>query len=165
MAVRDDDRPFLARAVELAAQALDAGDMPFGSLLVSADGRVLREERNRVGGGNQTLHPELALAQWAPEHLEAAERAETTCYTSGEHCPMCSAAHAWAGLGRIVYASSARMYADWLAGWGVPGPAPVASLPIGAVAPQVVADGPDQDLAQRVKALHLSYVEQRRGRP
>ena len=33
--------------------------------------------------------------------------AACTVYTSGEHCPMCSAAHAWVGLGRIVYAVSA----------------------------------------------------------
>lgn len=38
----------------------------------------------------------------APEDmpLTAADRAAATVFTSGEHCPMCSAAHAWAGLGR-----------------------------------------------------------------
>ena len=37
----------LRRCVELAAEAVDAGDFPFGSVLVAADGRVLAEDRNR----------------------------------------------------------------------------------------------------------------------
>jgi len=24
-------------------------------------------------------------------------------YTSGEHCPMCAAAHGWVGIGKLVY--------------------------------------------------------------
>ncbi|MFE4337110.1 nucleoside deaminase, partial [Streptomyces sp. NPDC056831] len=38
----------LERAVQLAAEALRAGDQPFGSVLVSADGQILAEDRNRV---------------------------------------------------------------------------------------------------------------------
>ena len=78
----------------VAAQALEEGHDPFGSLLVDEHGTVLAEDRNRVGDGDQTLHPEIALARWAAAHLDAPGRAASTVYTSGEHCPMCSAAHA-----------------------------------------------------------------------
>jgi tRNA(Arg) A34 adenosine deaminase TadA len=37
----------LRRCVELAAEAVEAGDEPFGSVLVDGDGRVLAEDRNR----------------------------------------------------------------------------------------------------------------------
>ncbi len=42
-----EDLPYLRRCVELASEAVDAGDFPFGSVLVAGDGRVLAEERNR----------------------------------------------------------------------------------------------------------------------
>ncbi len=38
----------LLRCVELAEEALAAGDAPFGSVLVDAQGKRLREDRNRV---------------------------------------------------------------------------------------------------------------------
>ena len=41
------DLTHLRRCVELAAEAVAAGDFPFGSVLVAADGRVLAEDRNR----------------------------------------------------------------------------------------------------------------------
>src|SRR6478609_5717789 len=102
--IDDTDVERLARAVELAREALEAGDEPFGSVLIAPDGRVLFEDRNRAGGGDETRHPEFEIARWAAGNLTSDERASATVYTSGEHCPMCSAAHAWVGLGRIVYA-------------------------------------------------------------
>lgn len=143
----------LRRCVELAATAVDAGDEPFGSVLVSAEGVVLREERNHVGGGDATQHPELALARWSTGHLTPDERAGATVYTSGEHCPMCAAAHAWVGLGRVVYASSSAQLAEWSSALGLPS-SPVAPLPIAAVAPAVVAEGPSDELAPIVRELH-----------
>src|SRR5690606_42128288 len=65
----------------------------FGSILVSASGQVLFEDRNRVAGGDHTRHPEFAIARWAAENLSTEARAAATVYTSGEHCPMCAAAH------------------------------------------------------------------------
>ena len=56
------------------ADALDAGDEPFGSVLADATGTALAEDRNRVAGGDRTRHPELALARWAAEHLTPEER-------------------------------------------------------------------------------------------
>jgi tRNA(Arg) A34 adenosine deaminase TadA len=73
------DEHHLRRAVELAAAARAAGDMPFGSLLVGPTGDVLAEERNTVAR-------------------------QTTMYTSCEPCPMCRGAIARSGLGRVVFA-------------------------------------------------------------
>lgn len=36
------------RSIELAGEALEAGDEPFGSVLVDGDGQVLCEDRNRA---------------------------------------------------------------------------------------------------------------------
>ncbi|WP_237690229.1 nucleoside deaminase [Nocardioides panacisoli] len=120
MTITEDDLRHLDRCVELAERAVEAGDEPFGSVLVAPDGSVLLEDHNHVSGGNGTRHPELAIALWAGDHLAPEERAAHTVYTSGEHCPMCAAAHAWVGLGRIVYATSTPQLLDWLADLGLP---------------------------------------------
>ena len=66
-----------------------------GSILVDQNGLTRFEDRNRVKDGDHTRHPEFAIARWAVDNLTPAERAVATVYTSGEHCPMCAAAHAW----------------------------------------------------------------------
>ncbi|NEN07254.1 nucleoside deaminase [Diaminobutyricibacter tongyongensis] len=164
MAIDESDLRFLARAVELAREALDAGDEPFGSVLVGGDGLVLREDRNRVSGGDETLHPEFELARWAARNMVAEERASATVYTSGEHCPMCSAAHAWVGLGRIVYAASAAQTSGWRAARGLPA-GPVESLPISVVAPGVPVDGPAPQFEAELRDLfeQLAIRSLRRG--
>ncbi len=155
--VDDADLAHLRRCIELARAALDAGDEPFGSVLVDADGRVLFEDHNHVVSGDATQHPEFAIARWAAEHLSPADRSRATVYTSGEHCPMCAAAHAWVGLGRIVYASSGVQTAGWLAELGL-GPAPVRPLPITQIAPDVPVDGPVPGLDEEVRELHRRRV-------
>lgn len=160
MSLSEQDLTHLRRCVELAREALDAGDQPFGSLLVDADGVVRREERNRAGAGDETQHPELALARWSAS-LTAEERASSTVYTSGEHCPMCAAAHGWMGLGRLVYAVSAAQLTAWRGEWGLPG-GPVRVLSVQDVAPDVVVDGPAPQLEDQMRALHERAV---RGSP
>ncbi len=160
--MKDDELPYLRRCVELAAEALAVGDQPFGSVLVGGDGAVLAEDHNRIASGDRTRHPEFELARWAAAHLPVAERAGATVYTSGEHCPMCAAAHAWVGLGRIVYAVSSAQLASWLTEWGAPLP-PVRMLPVTEVAPQVEVEGPVPELAEEVRALHRRFVERERG--
>jgi tRNA(Arg) A34 adenosine deaminase TadA len=156
MVVQDAELPCLRRCVELAAEALEAGDEPFGSVLVAGDGTVLAEDHDRVASGDRTRHPEFALARWSAARLTLAERAAATVYTSGEHCPMCAAAHAWVGLGRIVYVASSEQLAGWLVEWGVSAP-PVRTLPVHEVAPGVVVDGPVPELVEEVHALHRRF--------
>lgn len=154
--ISDIDVQHLSRCIDLAEQALREGDKPFGSVLVGADGRVLAEDRNRESSGDPTRHPEFELARWAAQHLAPADRAAATVYTSGEHCPMCAAAHGWAGLGRIVYASSSEQLSTWLAEFGAP-QSPVRPLPIQAIVRDIAVDGPVADLAPRIHELHRRW--------
>lgn len=158
--ITEEDKKHLARCVELARQALDAGDQPFGSVLVSGDGRVLFEDHNHVSSGDRTRHPEFEIARWAANNVPEAERAACTVYTSGEHCSMCSAAHGWVGLGRIVYAVSSAQYAEWMRGWGVP-PSAVRPLPISEVVNGIEAEGPVPEFVEQVRALHEENVRRR----
>lgn len=151
--INDIDLKYLQRCVELARIALEEGDEPFSSILVSENGDILIEDYNHVSGGDHTQHPEFALARWAANHMSIEERAKATVYTSGEHCPMCAAAHGWVGLGRIVYASSSAQLSQWLDEMDV-APARVRNLPIQAVIRDSVVDGPVPELAEQIRLLH-----------
>lgn len=153
MVVNDLDVRHLRRCVELACTALEAGHGPFGAVLVGPDGHTLYEDHNRVTDRDQTLHAELGVIRWAVANMAPVQRIRTTLYTSCEHCPMCAATHAWAGLGRIVYASSNAQLIRWLTELGAPA-SPVAMLPVHAVAPRIVVDGPAPELEQEIKALY-----------
>ncbi len=163
MSLSEQDLVHLRRCVELAREALEAGDEPFGSVLVDGDGNVRREDRNRTAGGDQTRHPEFELARWSTTAMTSDERARATVYTSGEHCPMCSAAHGWVGLARIVYAASAEQYLGWRAEAGIITPSPVSPLPVQAIAPHVSVSGPAPELAEELRVLHLRSLRRAAG--
>jgi tRNA(Arg) A34 adenosine deaminase TadA len=149
------DLQHLRRCVELARTALDNGHGPFGAILVGADGQTRCEDHNRVTDDDQTLHAELGVVRWAVANLAPVHRIRATVYTSCEQCPMCAAAHAWAGLGRIVYATSCAQLTKWLTEWRAPTP-PVAMLPISTVAPRAVVDGPAAELEEEMKSLYAA---------
>lgn len=146
---------FLERAVELAEEALTAGDGPFGTVVV-LDGQIVFEDRNRNSfgpHGDDTRHPELEAARWAAVNLTPTDRARAVTYTSTEHCPMCGAAHGWVGLGRIVYAISGEQLRAWRDEWGWP-PSPVLDVRVGDLVPGLQVDGPVQELEERLRAIH-----------
>lgn len=162
--ITDVDRQHLQRCVELAARALSTGDEPFGSVLVSSAGEVLFEDHNHVAGGDHTQHPEFAIARWAATNMTPVERAQATVYTSGEHCPMCAAAHGWVGLGRIVYASSGKQLGTWLTELNVP-ESPVRALSIGEVIKNAHVEGPVEEFAEQVRQLHVSFHARANSKP
>ncbi len=156
------DLKHLVRAVDLAEAALATDNDPFGSVLVAADGRVLFEDHNWESTGDATRHPEIDIARWAAANMTAGERAKATVYTSGEHCPMCAAAHAWVGLGRIVYAGSSEQLGQWRAEIGAAA-SPVAGLPINAIAPNLPVEGPEPSLSTRLRDLHHRRAKAKLG--
>ena len=70
---------------------------------------------------------------------------------------MCSAAHGWVGLGRIVYAVSSAQLGAWRSAWGAPA-SPVAPLSIREVVPGAVVDGPAPQLEDEVRDLHRRFA-------
>ena len=105
------DEAFLRRAIALAVEAREAGDMPYGSLLVGPAGDVLAEDRNTVvTDGDISAHPEFKLALWASRELASDVARETTMYTSTQPCPMCAGAIERSGLGRVVFALSSEQH-------------------------------------------------------
>jgi len=150
----------LKACVKLAREAMEDGDAPFGSVLLSSDGTILQSDRNRTvtgsgdGKPDATLHPEFTLARWAGLNLSAEERSKASVYTTGEHCPMCSAAHAYCGLGPIVYISSSKQYGEWMKQAGVDA-GKVRPLAIEEVVTGVSVTGPVEGWDEEVKKLHL----------
>ena len=157
--ISETDLTHLKRCVELAREALEKGDQPFGSVLVSKDGEVLFEDHNHIAGGDYTQHPEFNIARWVGQNMAEAERADATVYTSGEHCPMCSAAHGMVGLGRIVYVSSSEQFGEWKDEIGINETPRVRALAIEEVIVNAQVDGPVPGLAEEVKELHRQYYK------
>ncbi|KAH8178986.1 cytidine and deoxycytidylate deaminase zinc-binding region domain-containing protein [Sarocladium implicatum] len=175
--VSAQDIEYLRQCVSLASEALTTGDAPFGSVLVNTStSTVLARDRNRTVSGSSpllpgspqgpdaTLHPEFTLARWAGLNLTPEERAKCTVYTSGEHCAMCAAAHAWVGLGRIVFASSTVQLGAWRDELGVVQAKVVNPLGINEVAPGIEIEGPVEEFAEQMKELHRKHRDMKAGK-
>jgi tRNA(Arg) A34 adenosine deaminase TadA len=105
-----DHERFLRLAFDIARKAAQAGEHPFGCLLVGPDGNVIMEQRNafRAEGGDMTAHAERMIATRASKTYPPEFLALCTLYTSAEPCAMCSGALYWAGVGRIVFGQTER---------------------------------------------------------
>jgi tRNA(Arg) A34 adenosine deaminase TadA len=102
----------LRRAIELAHEARERGNAPFGAVLVGEDGRIFAEDQNTVNTERDvTGHAEANLIRAAFPSVDTEALAASTLYASAEPCAMCSGAIFWAGVGRVVYGlSAARLY-------------------------------------------------------
>ena len=97
----------LRRAIEVAWQARQHGNHPFGAILVDASGSILLEAENSVVTDRDcTGHAELNLMRKASQQFDRTILAECTLYTSTEPCAMCAGSIFWGGVGRVVYGLS-----------------------------------------------------------
>jgi tRNA(Arg) A34 adenosine deaminase TadA len=157
------DEGHVRRCVALAELALQAGDDPFGAVLVDGEGVVVAEAMNREATDRDpTAHPELHLVRWAIANLTPQQRADATVYTSGEHCPMCAAAQGWAGIGRIVAAVTSERLSEWRASWGLP-EGPVRPMPAAHVAPGLTVIVPVPGFEEPMRRLHERASARRAG--
>src|SRR5699024_10465369 len=117
--IDETDRVDLKRCVELAEEALEKGNAPFGSLLLSSDGEVLFEDHNRNAGGDDTRRPDFEIARRAASNRSEEERHPAPVDTPAEHGSLCAPARGLAPLGRTVYASSREQLRHGHAALGV----------------------------------------------
>jgi tRNA(Arg) A34 adenosine deaminase TadA len=103
----DLDDMFMARAVALSREKMQAGEGgPFGALVVK-DGHVIAEGWNQVTSTNDpTAHAEVVAIRRACQALGTFDLTGATVYTSCEPCPMCLSAIYWARCQRILFANT-----------------------------------------------------------
>ncbi|WP_117233591.1 tRNA adenosine(34) deaminase TadA [Vibrio maerlii] len=97
------DEFFMRRAMELAEQAENEGEVPVGAVLVK-DGEVIAEGWNRsIGTHDATAHAEVETLRRAGQVLENYRLLDTTLYVTLEPCPMCAGALLHSRVKRIVF--------------------------------------------------------------
>jgi len=97
----------MRNAIEVAANAREKGNHPFGALLAGPDGEVLMTAENTVNTDRDpTAHAETNLVRIAAKQFETDFLAECTLYASTEPCPMCAGAIYWSNIGRVVFGLS-----------------------------------------------------------
>jgi tRNA(Arg) A34 adenosine deaminase TadA len=100
------DEQFMDLAVEVARQGIEAGQTPFGAVIV-LDGRVVAASYNTVWRDvDPTAHAEINGLRHASGSLKSIDLSGGSIYTTCEPCPMCLAAIHWAKLDRVVFGAA-----------------------------------------------------------
>ena len=84
-----DHQTYMARALELAAQAAQVGDVPVGCVIVR-DGEIIGEGNRREENGDATAHAELEAIRDACQRVGSWRLHGCTLYVTLEPCPMCA---------------------------------------------------------------------------
>ena len=95
---------YMTRALELAQDCIADGDVPVGCVIVSPDGRVVGEGRNRrEADGLATAHAEVEAITMACKTLGSWRLTDCTLYVTLEPCPMCAGAIINARVAEVRY--------------------------------------------------------------
>jgi tRNA(adenine34) deaminase len=96
----------MERALALAQAAGEAGEVPVGALLLSAQGTVLAEAANRRERDcDPTGHAEIVALRRGCQVLQNWHLTGCTLYVTLEPCPMCAGAILQARVQTLVYAA------------------------------------------------------------
>ena len=95
---------YMLRALELAKQCISDGDVPVGCVIVSPDGKIIGEGRNRrEADGLATAHAEVEAINTACRALNTWRLSGCTLYVTLEPCPMCAGAIINARIAEVRY--------------------------------------------------------------
>lgn len=102
------DTRFMARALELAQAAAEAGEAPIGALVVDpATDEIVAEAHNRpIAGHDPAGHAEILALRAAAQKRENYRLTGLELYVTLEPCAMCAGAISHARIGRLVYGAS-----------------------------------------------------------
>lgn len=97
----------MARALELARQAGEAGEVPVGAVISDpATGEILGEGFNQpVGGHDPTAHAEIMAIRQAARRRGNYRLTGLDLHVTLEPCAMCAGAISLARIGRLVFAA------------------------------------------------------------
>jgi tRNA(Arg) A34 adenosine deaminase TadA len=100
------ENPIMTLALDTAAAAGAAGEVPVGAVVVDVGGQVIARSGNWVErDGDPTAHAEMVVLREAAARLGGKTLADCDLYVSLEPCPMCAAAIALARIRRLYFAA------------------------------------------------------------
>ena len=101
-----EDRAFIQRAFDMRQRAVDAGDRPYGAVVVR-DRVIIGQSGSRVIlDEDPTAHAELAAIRDAARRTQSRALHGAVLYSSARPCPMCEAAAYWAGIDAMIHGQS-----------------------------------------------------------
>ncbi len=107
--MNEQDEAFLRRAIQLAKEARDKGQEPFGAVLVKDD-RIMAEGGNQIYAlSDPTAHAENALIREYCQKHKIMSLEGYSLYCSTEPCMLCTGAVFWSKISRIVFSVAQAM--------------------------------------------------------
>lgn len=102
----ETDRFWMNRALQFAALARDAGEVPVGAVVVS-DGKEIGSGFNApISGCDPTAHAEIQALRSAARRVGNYRLPEATLYVTLEPCTMCVGAIVHSRIARLVYGAT-----------------------------------------------------------
>ena len=96
----------MRRALDLAREAADAGEVPVGAVITDGEDRIVAEARNAMRGSlDPTAHAEMMALRMASEALGTSRLDDCTMWVSLEPCAMCAAAISIARVKALRFAA------------------------------------------------------------
>jgi tRNA(Arg) A34 adenosine deaminase TadA len=107
--LNENDESFLRRAIQLAQQARENGQEPFGAVLVK-NNEIVAEGGNQIyATSDPTAHAENKLIRDYCQKNKIMNLEGFSLYCSTEPCMLCSGAVFWARITKIVFSVSQKM--------------------------------------------------------
>ncbi len=101
--VSDNDFKYMQKALELAACAADAGEVPVGAVIVCENQIIAEAYNERETRPSALAHAEILALERATAHLGRWRLSGCTLYVTLEPCLMCAGAIIQARVDRVVY--------------------------------------------------------------
>ncbi len=98
-----DDETWMLRALELARQAEQAGEVPVGAVLVKNGAGIAEGWNCPISTSDPTAHAEIIAVRAGGLALDNYRLVDTTLYVTLEPCAMCMAAIVHARVKRLVF--------------------------------------------------------------
>jgi tRNA(Arg) A34 adenosine deaminase TadA len=106
----------MRQAIEVCREGIDAGQTPFGTVIVR-DGNIIARAHNTVWRDvDSTAHAEINAIRQAERRLNSIDLSGSILYTTCEPCPMCLAAIHWSKVASVYF--GARIADAASAGFG-----------------------------------------------
>ena len=102
---RYKDEKWIRRALVLAAEAAEKGEVPVAAIIAGPNGLIAEASNSVEELGDPTAHAEVLVIRKAVEILGEKRLLGATLYTTLEPCAMCAGAIVLSRIARVVFAA------------------------------------------------------------